>query len=182
MGQCFEIVLLTAFSPSVVHLRRVCYCGETPRDSERRLGPLGHLVTLLQDLWNGCSVSGQGMQQPKVRTDSSSVEHRLETSLGVYSFSAVTFVFHRPEFGGKYCTGERKRYRTCNTKPCEKNKPSFREMLCSEFDTVPYHNELYQWVPVANPCKWSNLQLKTTDRHTDASSTLFSLPDISKGS
>ncbi|XP_029961195.1 A disintegrin and metalloproteinase with thrombospondin motifs 12-like [Salarias fasciatus] len=57
----------------------------------------------------------------------------------------------KPEFGGKYCTGERKRYRTCNTKPCQQEKPSFREMLCSEFDTVPYHNELYQWIPVANP-------------------------------
>ncbi|XP_015238080.1 PREDICTED: A disintegrin and metalloproteinase with thrombospondin motifs 7-like [Cyprinodon variegatus] len=57
----------------------------------------------------------------------------------------------KPEFGGKYCTGERKRYRTCNTKPCQNEKPSFREMLCSEFDTVPYHNELYQWIPVYNP-------------------------------
>ncbi|XP_034026640.1 A disintegrin and metalloproteinase with thrombospondin motifs 12 [Thalassophryne amazonica] len=62
----------------------------------------------------------------------------------------------KPEFGGKYCTGERKRYRTCNTKPCQINKPAFREMLCSEFDTVPYHNELYQWIPVVNhihPCE-----------------------------
>uniref|UniRef100_A0A665WIX7 A disintegrin and metalloproteinase with thrombospondin motifs 12-like n=1 Tax=Echeneis naucrates TaxID=173247 RepID=A0A665WIX7_ECHNA len=62
----------------------------------------------------------------------------------------------KPEFGGKYCTGERKRYRTCNTKPCQNNKPTFREMLCSEFDTVAYHNEFYQWVPVANtlnPCE-----------------------------
>ncbi|XP_030226567.1 A disintegrin and metalloproteinase with thrombospondin motifs 12 [Gadus morhua] len=57
----------------------------------------------------------------------------------------------KPEFGGKYCTGERKRYRTCNTKRCQKNIPSFREMLCSEFDTVPYQNELYKWIPVANP-------------------------------
>nr|XP_040051232.1 A disintegrin and metalloproteinase with thrombospondin motifs 12 isoform X2 [Gasterosteus aculeatus aculeatus]XP_040051233.1 A disintegrin and metalloproteinase with thrombospondin motifs 12 isoform X3 [Gasterosteus aculeatus aculeatus] len=57
----------------------------------------------------------------------------------------------KPEFGGKYCTGERKRYRTCNTKRCQKNTPTFREMLCSEFDTVPYHNELYQWIPVNNP-------------------------------
>ncbi|XP_040012246.1 A disintegrin and metalloproteinase with thrombospondin motifs 12 isoform X2 [Xiphias gladius] len=57
----------------------------------------------------------------------------------------------KPEFGGKYCTGERKRYRTCNTKPCQKNKPTFREMLCSEFDTVAYQNELYQWIPVSNP-------------------------------
>lgn len=77
-----------------------------------------------------------------------------------YSHGITLFWFHkilnslRPEFGGKYCTGERKRYRTCNTKPCQNDKPTFREMLCSEFDTVPYHNELYQWTPVANPCKW----------------------------
>lgn len=61
----------------------------------------------------------------------------------------------RPEFGGKYCTGERKRYRTCNTKLCQKPSPTFREMLCSEFDTVPYQNELYQWIPVANQGKSS---------------------------
>uniref|UniRef100_A0A8C8A565 ADAM metallopeptidase with thrombospondin type 1 motif, 12 n=1 Tax=Oryzias sinensis TaxID=183150 RepID=A0A8C8A565_9TELE len=60
----------------------------------------------------------------------------------------------KPEFGGRYCTGERKRYRTCNTKPCQRDKPTFREMLCSEFDTVPYHNELYHWIPVfTNPCE-----------------------------
>uniref|UniRef100_UPI0037E80270 A disintegrin and metalloproteinase with thrombospondin motifs 12-like n=1 Tax=Semicossyphus pulcher TaxID=241346 RepID=UPI0037E80270 len=57
----------------------------------------------------------------------------------------------KPEFGGKYCTGERKRYRTCNTRPCQNDSPTFRGMLCSEFDTVPYQNELYQWIPVANP-------------------------------
>ncbi|KAJ8285307.1 hypothetical protein GJAV_G00025360 [Gymnothorax javanicus] len=62
----------------------------------------------------------------------------------------------KPEFGGKYCTGERKRYRVCNSKPCAKQKPTFREMQCSEFDTVPYQNELYEWVPVPNtasPCE-----------------------------
>ncbi|KAJ8005919.1 hypothetical protein DPEC_G00122890 [Dallia pectoralis] len=62
----------------------------------------------------------------------------------------------KPEFGGRYCTGERRRYRICNITPCQKAKPTFREMLCSEFDTVPYQNELYQWVPVAStssPCE-----------------------------
>uniref|UniRef100_A0A8C1KEM8 ADAM metallopeptidase with thrombospondin type 1 motif, 12 n=1 Tax=Cyprinus carpio TaxID=7962 RepID=A0A8C1KEM8_CYPCA len=60
----------------------------------------------------------------------------------------------KPEFGGKYCTGERKRYRICNTKPCARKHPSFREMQCSEFNTVPYHNELYEWLPVATrPCE-----------------------------
>ncbi|XP_060763669.1 A disintegrin and metalloproteinase with thrombospondin motifs 7 [Neoarius graeffei] len=62
----------------------------------------------------------------------------------------------KPAFGGKYCTGERKRYRICNTVPCVKKKPSFRDMQCSEFDTVPYHNQLYQWIPISthpHPCE-----------------------------
>ncbi|XP_078407889.1 A disintegrin and metalloproteinase with thrombospondin motifs 12-like [Cetorhinus maximus] len=61
-----------------------------------------------------------------------------------------------PKFGGKYCTGKRKRYRVCNTKPCLQETPTFRQMQCSEFDTVLYKNELYSWVPVqhiANPCE-----------------------------
>lgn len=62
----------------------------------------------------------------------------------------------KPEFGGKYCTGERKRYRICNIKPCAKKYPTFREMQCSEFNTVPYQNELYEWIPVistTHPCE-----------------------------
>lgn len=60
---------------------------------------------------------------------------------------------HRPKFGGKYCTGERKRYRLCNVHPCRPDVPTFRQMQCSEFDTVPYKNELYHWFPVFNPGK-----------------------------
>lgn len=71
----------------------------------------------------------------------------------------------KPEFGGKYCTGERKRYRTCHTKPCPNNKPTFREMLCSEFDTVPYHNQLYQWIPVANPLHPCELHCRPTSEY-----------------
>ncbi|XP_076854874.1 A disintegrin and metalloproteinase with thrombospondin motifs 12-like isoform X2 [Brachyhypopomus gauderio] len=62
----------------------------------------------------------------------------------------------KPEFGGRYCTGERKRYRICNTPPCAQQQPTFRDMQCSEFDTVPYHNQLYQWIPVfstSRPCE-----------------------------
>ncbi|XP_065511973.1 A disintegrin and metalloproteinase with thrombospondin motifs 12 isoform X3 [Caloenas nicobarica] len=61
-----------------------------------------------------------------------------------------------PQFGGDYCTGERKRYRMCNISPCRKGLPTFRQMQCSEFDTVPYQNEFYHWVPIyntANPCE-----------------------------
>lgn len=71
----------------------------------------------------------------------------------------------KPEFGGKYCTGERKRYRTCNTKLCKKDNPTFREMLCSEFDTVPYHNELYQWIPVANALNPCELHCRPVGEH-----------------
>ncbi|XP_060092579.1 A disintegrin and metalloproteinase with thrombospondin motifs 12 [Heteronotia binoei] len=61
-----------------------------------------------------------------------------------------------PQFGGKYCTGERKRYHMCNIKPCPKAMPNFRQMQCSEFDTVAYKNEFYQWIPIyntGNPCE-----------------------------
>ncbi|XP_069076644.1 A disintegrin and metalloproteinase with thrombospondin motifs 12 isoform X2 [Pleurodeles waltl] len=61
-----------------------------------------------------------------------------------------------PKFGGKYCTGERKRYRMCKVLPCPKDVPSFRHMQCSEFDTVPYKNGLHQWTPIyykARPCE-----------------------------
>ncbi|XP_058420257.1 A disintegrin and metalloproteinase with thrombospondin motifs 12 isoform X2 [Diceros bicornis minor] len=61
-----------------------------------------------------------------------------------------------PKFGGKYCTGERKRYRLCNVHPCRRDTPTFRQMQCSEFDTVPYKNEFYHWFPVfnsAHPCE-----------------------------
>uniref|UniRef100_A0A4W5KAS0 ADAM metallopeptidase with thrombospondin type 1 motif, 12 n=1 Tax=Hucho hucho TaxID=62062 RepID=A0A4W5KAS0_9TELE len=71
----------------------------------------------------------------------------------------------KPEFGGKYCTGERRRYHICNTKPCQKAKPTFREMLCSEFDTVPYQNELYEWVPVASLSSPCELHCRPVDEH-----------------
>uniref|UniRef100_A0A663FJ40 ADAM metallopeptidase with thrombospondin type 1 motif 12 n=1 Tax=Aquila chrysaetos chrysaetos TaxID=223781 RepID=A0A663FJ40_AQUCH len=70
-----------------------------------------------------------------------------------------------PQFGGDYCTGERKRYRICNVSPCRKGLPTFRQMQCSEFDTVPYQNEFYHWVPVyntANPCE---LHCRPVDGH-----------------
>nr|XP_028604080.1 A disintegrin and metalloproteinase with thrombospondin motifs 12 isoform X1 [Podarcis muralis] len=70
-----------------------------------------------------------------------------------------------PQFGGKYCTGERKRYRMCNIKLCPRASPNFRQMQCSEFDTVAYKNKFYTWIPVyntANPCE---LQCRPTNNH-----------------
>lgn len=68
-----------------------------------------------------------------------------------------------PKFGGKYCTGERKRYRLCNVHPCRTDTPTFRQMQCSEFDTVPYKNEFYHWFPVFNPAHPCELYCRPID-------------------
>ncbi|XP_064127173.1 A disintegrin and metalloproteinase with thrombospondin motifs 12 [Loxodonta africana] len=68
-----------------------------------------------------------------------------------------------PKFGGKYCTGERKRYRLCNIHPCRSGGPTFRQMQCSEFDTVPYKNEFYHWFPVFNPAHPCELYCRPID-------------------
>uniref|UniRef100_A0A8C6RNG9 ADAM metallopeptidase with thrombospondin type 1 motif 12 n=1 Tax=Nannospalax galili TaxID=1026970 RepID=A0A8C6RNG9_NANGA len=69
-----------------------------------------------------------------------------------------------PKFGGKYCTGERKRYRLCNVHPCQSDFPTFRQMQCSEFDTVPYKNEFYHWFPVFNPAHPCELYCRPIDK------------------
>ncbi|KAL1783339.1 A disintegrin and metalloproteinase with thrombospondin motifs 12, partial [Sigmodon hispidus] len=69
-----------------------------------------------------------------------------------------------PKFGGKYCTGERKRYRLCNVHPCRSDTPTFRQMQCSEFDTVPYKNEFYRWFPVFNPTHPCELYCRPIDK------------------
>ncbi|XP_066557272.1 A disintegrin and metalloproteinase with thrombospondin motifs 7 [Amia ocellicauda] len=61
-----------------------------------------------------------------------------------------------PKHGGRYCLGERRRYRVCNTEPCLTDQPSFRHAQCSHFNTMPYKGKLYTWVPVNNrvhPCE-----------------------------
>lgn len=62
---------------------------------------------------------------------------------------SVSFV-PRPRFKGKYCVGERKRYKLCNLQACPRGQPSFREVQCSKFDSVLLDKKLYTWVPVAN--------------------------------
>ncbi|XP_036391450.1 A disintegrin and metalloproteinase with thrombospondin motifs 7 [Megalops cyprinoides] len=61
-----------------------------------------------------------------------------------------------PKNGGKYCLGERRRYRICKNAPCPTNLPSFRHIQCSHFDTMPYKGKFYKWVQVnnrVNPCE-----------------------------
>ncbi|NXU83893.1 ATS7 metalloproteinase, partial [Xiphorhynchus elegans] len=61
-----------------------------------------------------------------------------------------------PKYGGRYCLGERKRFRICNVRPCPPDKPSFRQLQCSQFNPMLYKGKLYKWTPVPNninPCE-----------------------------
>ncbi|KAM4826128.1 A disintegrin and metalloproteinase with thrombospondin motifs 7 [Thomomys bottae] len=61
-----------------------------------------------------------------------------------------------PKYEGKYCLGERKRFRLCNLQACPPGYPSFRQVQCSHFDSRVYRGQLYTWVPVVhdeNPCE-----------------------------
>ncbi|XP_038138326.1 A disintegrin and metalloproteinase with thrombospondin motifs 10 isoform X1 [Cyprinodon tularosa] len=53
----------------------------------------------------------------------------------------------RPTIGGKYCLGERKRFRSCNIDECPAGSRDFREIQCSEFDSTPFRGKFYTWKP-----------------------------------
>ncbi|XP_077944909.1 A disintegrin and metalloproteinase with thrombospondin motifs 6 isoform X2 [Gasterosteus aculeatus] len=52
-----------------------------------------------------------------------------------------------PSGGGKYCLGERKRYRSCNTDACAAGSRDFREKQCADFDLMPFRGKYYNWKP-----------------------------------
>ncbi|MBN3289564.1 ATS7 metalloproteinase, partial [Polypterus senegalus] len=70
-----------------------------------------------------------------------------------------------PKYGGKYCLGERKRYKICNTRPCTSEKPSFRQLQCEYFNNLPYKGKLYKWVPVKNRINPCELHCRPVDEY-----------------
>lgn len=61
-----------------------------------------------------------------------------------------------PAHRGRYCLGERRRYRLCNPSLCTSEQPSFRDLQCSHFNSLPYKGQLYSWEAVINrvsPCE-----------------------------
>ncbi|CAG9130181.1 unnamed protein product [Plutella xylostella] len=57
-----------------------------------------------------------------------------------------------PENNGRYCIGERSRYKICNTDPCPIGEPSFREVQCRKYA----RNESEEWLPYFDqdkPCE-----------------------------
>ncbi|CAL1530732.1 unnamed protein product, partial [Lymnaea stagnalis] len=61
-----------------------------------------------------------------------------------------------PKDGGKYCIGQRKRYKSCSVTPCPQGSEDFRQVQCKSFNTVPFRGSLYKWVPYSGeqvkPC------------------------------
>ncbi|XP_072537431.1 A disintegrin and metalloproteinase with thrombospondin motifs 10 isoform X1 [Salminus brasiliensis] len=53
----------------------------------------------------------------------------------------------RPTIGGRFCLGERKRFRSCNIEECPPGSQDFREIQCSDFDSVPFRGKFYTWRP-----------------------------------
>lgn len=53
----------------------------------------------------------------------------------------------RPAAGGKFCVGERRRYRMCNIDPCPEDQPTFRAEQCSSYNNHTYEGNMYTWMP-----------------------------------
>ncbi|KAK9754646.1 ADAM-TS Spacer 1 [Popillia japonica] len=53
-----------------------------------------------------------------------------------------------PEHGGRYCLGERKKAKLCNTDPCPETARSFRAVQCTEKDKEPSpEGQMHTWKP-----------------------------------
>ncbi|NXX96272.1 ATS7 metalloproteinase, partial [Centropus bengalensis] len=115
-------------------------CGEDKWCFNGECVPVGHRPEALDggwsswSPWNSCSRScGAGVQSAERQCSSPT-----------------------PKYGGRYCLGERKRFRICNVRPCPLDKPSFRQVQCSQFNPMLYKGKLYRWTPVPNninPCE-----------------------------
>ena len=55
---------------------------------------------------------------------------------------------YSPKHRGRYCLGERRRYKICHTAACLHELPTFRDLQCSHFNTMPYKGKLYKWEAV----------------------------------
>lgn len=61
-----------------------------------------------------------------------------------------------PVHGGKFCIGERRRYKICNTEPCSEGTPSFRAIQCSNYDGKEYKGKNYTWLPYFDQSKFNS--------------------------
>ncbi|KAG1925552.1 A disintegrin and metalloproteinase with thrombospondin motifs [Pimephales promelas] len=112
-----------------------------------------------EDKWcfdGECVVAGSQPESVNGGWDSWSDWSECTRTCGTGVQNARGTVPTQPKYGGKYCLGERRRYRTCNREPCPVDQPSFRYIQCTRFNTVPYKGKFYKWTHVNNrvdPCE-----------------------------
>lgn len=70
-----------------------------------------------------------------------------------------------PKYRGQYCLGERRRYKICNATPCPNDLPSFRDIQCSHFNTMPYKGKFYKWEAVINRMNPCELHCRPLNEH-----------------
>ncbi|KAM8894980.1 A disintegrin and metalloproteinase with thrombospondin motifs 7 isoform 2-T2 [Spinachia spinachia] len=70
-----------------------------------------------------------------------------------------------PKHGGKYCLGERRRYKICNNTPCPRGLPSFRDVQCGHFNALPREGKFYKWEAVVNRVSPCELHCRPLDEH-----------------
>ncbi|XP_016053234.1 PREDICTED: A disintegrin and metalloproteinase with thrombospondin motifs 7, partial [Miniopterus natalensis] len=115
-------------------------CGDSKWCLKRECVPVDHQPVTMDGGWSGwsawsaCSRScGVGVQSSERQCTQPAPQHK-----------------------GRYCVGERKRDRLCSLQNCPPGHPTFREVQCSQFNTVPYKGQLHKWVPVVKdevPCE-----------------------------
>ncbi|XP_065156708.1 A disintegrin and metalloproteinase with thrombospondin motifs 12-like isoform X2 [Atheta coriaria] len=53
----------------------------------------------------------------------------------------------RPQHRGRYCLGERKKTKICNTQLCPEGSTPFRAVQCASYNDKPFQEKLYHWKP-----------------------------------
>uniref|UniRef100_A0A671V7D8 ADAM metallopeptidase with thrombospondin type 1 motif 7 n=1 Tax=Sparus aurata TaxID=8175 RepID=A0A671V7D8_SPAAU len=70
-----------------------------------------------------------------------------------------------PKHRGRYCLGERRRYKICHTAACLHELPTFRDLQCSHFNTMPYKGKLYKWEAVVSRVSPCELHCRPVNEH-----------------
>uniref|UniRef100_T1J287 Peptidase M12B domain-containing protein n=1 Tax=Strigamia maritima TaxID=126957 RepID=T1J287_STRMM len=66
---------------------------------------------------------------------------------GGVSFQERECANPRPQYGGKYCIGENRRYKMCNIQECPPDSIDFRTEQCAAFNSRPFRGSFYHWKP-----------------------------------
>ncbi|KAG7471373.1 hypothetical protein MATL_G00123970 [Megalops atlanticus] len=105
---------------------------------------------------HGACAPAHEVTQPKVAVDGSwgvwgPWGQCSRTCGGGVEFSHRECSDPEPQHGGRYCEGQRVKYQSCNTQPCEDNNgKSFREEQCEKYNSNSYldiHGNMKQWIP-----------------------------------